>query len=329
MDMRLEQLRFLCEVHDRGFNISKAAESLHISQPAVSTQIRMLEEELGVEILLRRSGRIVGLTSSGVGILSVARRIAKEVENLRDIRAEFANENKGRICIATTHINARYVLLEVVDRFRRQYPDVRLVIRQGNPSDIRELVLSGESDIGITSAPPDGLSGLETMPCYVLDRVVITPLDHPLLARGRLTLKDISAYPIITMDASFAGGAAVLRAFARKGIEPDIVMTATDAGVIKAYVERGMGITILPAIAFEPQRDCNLRAVPAAHLFEPTSTFICVHPSSHLPQYMHDFIEMLVPSNANARTHLNKKHAPRPDRRGTGRAHRRKPLAVA
>jgi LysR family transcriptional regulator, cys regulon transcriptional activator len=291
--MRFEQLRFLCEVNDHGFNISKAALSLNISQPAISTQIRLLEDELGAEILLRRSGRVVGLTPFGVATLNIARRIAKEVDNLRHVGEEFANETTGRVCIATTHINARYVLLGVIDRFRRKYPDVQLIIRQGDPSAIREFVLSGEADIGITSAPTEGFRGLSTSPCSTLHRAVIVPAGHPLLARKRLTLKDIAAYPIITMDASFAGGRAVLRAFARKGIKPNVVMTATDAAVIKAYVTLGIGITVLPRAAFDPQSDRTLLAIEAAHLFEPTKTFICLHPAMKLRQYMKDLIGML------------------------------------
>ena len=166
--MRFEQLRFLCEVNDHGFNISKAALSLNISQPAISTQIRLLEDELGAEILLRRSGRVVGLTPFGAATLNIARRIAKEVDNLRHVGEEFANETTGRVCIATTHINARYVLLGVIDRFRRKYPDVQLIIRQGDPGAIREFVLSGEADIGITSAPTERSRGLSTSPCYTL-----------------------------------------------------------------------------------------------------------------------------------------------------------------
>jgi LysR family cys regulon transcriptional activator len=293
MQMRLEQIRFLCEVHDHGFNISKAALSLNISQPAISTQMRLLERELGSEILLRRNGRVVGLTPPGVAILNIARRITKEVDNLRNVREEFTNQNTGRVCIATTHINARYVLISVIDHFRRKYPDVQLVIRQGDPSAIRGFVLSGEADIGITSAPIEGLQGLRTSPCYTLHRAVIVPTGHPLIAKKRLTLKEVAAYPIITMDASFAGGGAVLRAFARKGIKPNVVMTATDASVIKAYVALGMGITVLPMVAFDPQRDHTLQAIEAAHLFEATRTFICVHPAIHLRQYMKDFIGML------------------------------------
>jgi LysR family transcriptional regulator, cys regulon transcriptional activator len=291
--MRLEQLRFLCEVNDCGFNISKAALSLNISQPAISTQIRLLEEELGWEILLRRNGRVVGLTPFGTATLNTARRITKEADNLRHAGEEFAHETTGRICIATTHINARYVLLGVIDRFRRKYPDVQLIIRQGDPGGIREFVLSGEADIGITSAPTGGFQGLSTSPCYTLHRAVIVPAGHPLLGRKRLTLKEIAAYPVITMDTSFAGGRAVLRAFTRKGIKPNVVMTATDAAVIKAYVALGMGITVLPGVAFDPQSDRTLQAIEAAHLFEPTKTFICVHPDIHLRQYMKDLIGML------------------------------------
>lgn len=291
--MRIEQLRFLCEVNDQGFSISKAASALHISQPAISTQLRLLEQEVGSEILLRRGGRIVGLTEPGTVALSIARRITKEVESLRNIGNEFADETTGRLCIATTHINARYVLIGVIDRFRRKYPGIQVIIRLGDPRGIREFVLSGEADIGIASMPTDGFKGLDVFPSYTLHRAVIVPANHALLAKKRLTLKDIAPYPIITMDNSFAGAGAVLQAFLRKGIKPNVVMTATDAAVIKAYVSLGLGITVLPRVAFEPQAERGLRAIDAAHLFEPTRIFICVQPTTHVRRYMHDFFTMV------------------------------------
>ena len=297
--MRIEQLRFLCEVNDQGFSISKAASALNISQPAISTQIRLLEKEVGSQLLQRRDGRIVGLTEPGAMALNIARRITKEADSLRRIGKEFADVTTGRLRIATTHINARYVLIGVIDRFRRKFPGVQVIIRLGDPRAIREFVMSGEADIGIASVPTDGFMGLDVSPAYTLQRAVIVPANHALLVKKRLTLKDIAPYPIITMDNSFTGGGAVLQAFSRIGLTPNVVMTATDAAVIKAYVSLGLGITVLPRVAFEPKAERGLRAIDAAHLFEPTLVYICVQPTTYVRRYMQEFCTMVSASAAH------------------------------
>jgi LysR family cys regulon transcriptional activator len=293
--MRLEQLRFLAQVVDSGFSISRAAQVLRISQPAVSKQIQLLERELRAEILLRRDGRIVGLTTPGQSVLNVARRMINDAANLHRVGDEFANAETGRLTFATTHINARYVLLRVIEQFRHRYPNVQLILRQGTPREIFELVASAQADIGVTSAPPEGTRGLITLPSYVLERSLIAPAGHALMRSHTLTLRDIANHPVITLDRAFAGGAAVLDAFAKRGIELDVVMTATDADVIKAYVELGLGITVLPQVVFDPLRDRQLNARDVSHLFAPTLAVTCIHSNTYLRQYVYDFIEMIAP----------------------------------
>jgi LysR family cys regulon transcriptional activator len=293
--MRLEQLRFLCAIVDHGHNISKAANTLGVSQPGITRQIKLLEQELNVDILLRRDGRIVGLTDPGASILAIARRMSEDANNVKRISEEFSHEQSGRLALATTHIHARYVLLHVVEQFRARYPQVQLILRQGTPSRGFQLVSSGEADIVLASQPTEGPMGLAVLPVYTLVRSVIAPAHHPLLGRRRLTLQDIARHPLITFDMAFTGGSAVMRPFAERGITPNVVMTATDADVIKAYVELGLGIAVLPTIAFDPKRDRNLRAIDASHLFEPTQTVIGVHPHMYLRQYMYDFIATVAP----------------------------------
>lgn len=293
--MRLEQLRYLCAIVEHGHNISKAATALGVTQPGITRQIKLLERELNVDILLRRDGRIVGLTEPGGSILAVARRMSEDANNVRRISEEFTQEQSGRLAVATTHIHARYVLLHRIEQFRREYPHVQLVLRQGNPSRVFQLVSSGEADIAIASKPPEGAMGLAVLPTYALDRSVITPAHHPLLARRKPTLDDIARYPLITFDAGFAGASIVMRAFHEKGLAANVVMTATDADVIKAYVELGLGIAVLPTIAFDAKRDRALRAIDASHLFESTQTLIGIHPYMYLRQYMYDFVGIVAP----------------------------------
>lgn len=289
--------------------MSRAAGALHTSQPGISKQIRMLEREIGVDILVRKGNRIVGVTEPGQAILEVARRMLGDAENIKRIGEEFTHRKK-RLVVATTHIHARYLLRGVIKNFMRRHPEVQLVLRQASPPQIAELVVSGDADIGVSSEPPQPLDQLVSLPGSKLQRSVITPVKHPLLReKRRLTLERVAKYPILTLDQSFVGGSAVLRAFDNAHIEPNIVLSAIDADVIKAYVELGLGIAILPSIAYERARDRNLRAIDASHLFDPTITGIEIRRDNYLRSYMYDFIMMLAP-NWSRDAIEQKMHAP-------------------
>jgi LysR family cys regulon transcriptional activator len=291
--MNLQQLRYLHGIAEQGYNISRAAAALHTSQPGISKQIQMLEQEIGVAILVRKGNRIVGVTEPGRAILDVARRMLHDADNLKRIGEDFTAADAGRLVVATTHMHARYVLRDVIRDFIRRHPNVQLVLRQASPAQTAQLVASGEADIGVSSQPVDAITDLVMLPCYELHRSVITPKGHPLLLEKRLTLKTIAKYPIITLDQSFVGGSAVLRAFDAAHIKPNIVLSAIDADVVKTYVELGLGIAILPSIAYEPRRDSKLRAVDAAKLFEPTIACIELRRENYLRSYMLDFIQRI------------------------------------
>ncbi|MGQ0522656.1 MAG: CysB family HTH-type transcriptional regulator [Betaproteobacteria bacterium] len=293
--MNLQQLRYLHGIAEQGFNISRAAAALHTSQPGISKQIQMLEREIGIAILVRKGNRIVGVTEPGQAILDVARRMLHDAENLKRIGDDFTAKDAGRLVVATTHMHARYVLRDVIRDFIRRHPSVQLVLRQASPAQTAQLVASGEADIGVSSQPPESVSDLVMLPCYELHRSVITPKGHPLLKEKRLTLRAIARHPIITLDQSFVGGSAVLRAFAAARIRPNIVLSAIDADVVKTYVELGLGIAILPSIAYEPCRDSKLRAIDAAKLFEPTVACIELRRENYLRSYMLDFIQRIAP----------------------------------
>ena len=294
--MNLQQLRYLQAIAGEGFNISRAADALHTSQPGISKQIRLLEREAGVDILVRRGNRVVGVTEPGEAILAIARRMLQDADSVKKIGEDFSRKSRGRMVIATTHIHARYVLREFIRDFMRRHPAVTLMLRQGSPSQVAQLVEAGEADIGVSSEPPgQPVTDLVSLRSLKLERSVVTPPRHPLLREKRLTLKAIARYPIVTYDPSYVGGTAVARAFEKAGIEPKVVLTAIDADVIKSYVELGLGIAIVPTVAYEPERDRNLRAIDASRLFEPTVTRIEVRRDTYLRNYMYEFITALAP----------------------------------
>jgi LysR family cys regulon transcriptional activator len=293
--MKLQQLRYICEVAKHNLNLSNAAESLFTSQPGISKQVRSLEDELGVDIFVRHGKRVVAVTEPGKVILEIAQRVLKDVENLKQVSEEFTDEDKGHLIIATTHTQARYALPHVIQRFTKRYPGVRLSLRQGSPTQISELVTSGEADIAIATEAIEQYADLVMLPCYEWNRCVLVPPGHPLLKLKKLTLEAMAAFPIITYDFAFTGRSKINRAFTDKGLAPNVVLTAIDADVIKTYVELGMGIGIVAMMAYDPRRDTHLKAMDASHLFEPSTTRIGIRKNSYLRGYTYDFIEMFAP----------------------------------
>lgn len=298
--MKLHQLRYICEVADRGLNVSEAAEAMHTSQPGVSKQIRLLESELGVPVFTRAGKRLTALTEPGAELVQAARRVLREVENIRRIGREYSEEHAGTLTIATTHTQARYVLPPLIQRFRKCYPDVRLQLLQGNPKQVCEMAADGEADLAIATEAVAASERLVALPCYRWHHCVVVPLEHPLLAiEEPLTLEDLAAHSIITYDFAFAGRSQLSQTFTEAELEPQIVLTALDADVIKTYVELGLGIGLLANVAFDPERDTRLRMIDTAHLFPASTTWVGVRRGSYLRGFVYEFIELFAP-------HLNR-----------------------
>ncbi|MFN9488361.1 MAG: CysB family HTH-type transcriptional regulator [Betaproteobacteria bacterium] len=294
--MNLQQLKYLREIARNGLKVSDAAEALFTSQPGISKQIKLLEEELGVTILVRNGKRITALTEPGRIVLDIAERILRDTENLRSVGEEFRAGGRGTLVIATTHTQARYALPPVVSRFTQRYPQVRLTLREGSPAQIADMLREGKAEVGIATESDESFADLVMLPCAQWKRSVITPLRHPLLSAGPLTLQKIAQYPLITYDFAFTPNSPIQRAFDAAGIRPNIVLTAIAADVIKAYVEQGMGIGILAKMAFDPARDFGVRLINADHLFEASTTRIALRPNAWLRGYVYDFIELFAPS---------------------------------
>lgn len=293
--MRLEQLRSLTEIVRQNFSVTRAAEALGVPQPAVSRQLRSLERELGVDVFVRKQKRLRGLTRPGAAIVSVAQRMLEDAGNLTKIARDFSTQDSGRLIVATTHTQARYALPAIIQRFARRYPRVQLMLRQGNPAEVTELVRSGEADLCIGSEAAPDASDLALFACYPMQRIVLTPRGHPLLKSGAISLEKLARYPIITYDAPFVGRSKLVRTFEARGLAPNIVLSAIDTDVIKAYVELGMGIAIIAKLAFDAARDKKLRAINASHLFEPNMIYLGMRRNDYLRGYMYDFIEMFAP----------------------------------
>jgi len=293
--MKLQQLRYLCEVANQDLNLSRAAKKLHTSQPGISKQIQLLEEELGVEIFIRNGKRMASITPPGQTIVEIAEKILIEENNLRCVGQEFTDKDVGSLTVATTHTQARYALPPTIRQFTTRYPKIKLTIRQGNPTQISKLVTSREADIAIATEAIEFFHELVMLPCYQWNRCIITPPEHPLLSLREISLEAIVKYPIITYDFAFTGRSKINQAFEARGLVPNVVLTALDADVIKTYVELGLGIGIVAQMAFDPNRDKHLRSIDAGHLFESSTTRIGIRKNSYLRGYVLDFIKMFSP----------------------------------
>jgi len=294
--VNLQQLRYLCAIVDHGLNVSAAADALFTSQPGISKQVRLLEDELGIQVLVRRGKRLSSLTPAGHSVVTTARRVLREIENLKRVGAEYRSEDTGTLSIATTHTQARYVLPRVIRDFAARYPRVRVLLHQGNPLQVAEQTSSGEADVGIATETLATFPELVTLPCYEWNRCVLAPRGHPLTKATPLTLAALARYPIITYDFAFTGRSQINAAFAAEGLAPNVVLTALDADVIKTYVELGMGVGIVAQMAFDPDRDTALERMDAAHLFAPSTTRLALRRDVFLRGYVYDFIAGFAPA---------------------------------
>jgi len=293
--VNLQQLRYLCAVVDNGMNVSTAADALFTSQPGISKQIRLLEDELGLTVFVRQGKRLAALTPAGEIVVATARRAMREVTNLKRVAEEFRGEDAGTLSIATTHTQARYVLPRVLREFANRFPKVRVVLHQGNPLQVAEQTSRGEVDVGIATEALADHPQVVTLPCYEWNRVVLVPKHHPLAKIKPLTLEALARFPLVTYDGSFTGRTAMNAAFAAQDLEPNVVLSALDADVIKTYVELGMGIGIVAQMAYDPARDTGFDKLDASHLFAPSVTRLGLRHGVFLRGYVYAFITLFAP----------------------------------
>jgi len=293
--MKLHQLRYLAAVAQSGLNITAAAQKLHTSQPGVSKQIKLLEDELGFQIFVREGRNLTRITPAGQQVIDRALRILQEAQSIRDLSTELRDEGRGSLSIGTTHTQARYVLPDVIRQFRGRYPNVRLNLHQGTSEQIAEMLQNDRIDFAIATGSEQLFAELTVLPCYRWHRVVVVPKSHPLASVQKLTLKLLSNYPIVTYTFSFAGALSLHEAFAKAGLTADVAITARDSDVIKTYVRLGLGVGIVASMAMVSGEDDDLVALDSSHLFAAHTTWIGFRRGALLRRYMYDFMQRLAP----------------------------------
>ncbi|MDR2032896.1 MAG: CysB family HTH-type transcriptional regulator [Azoarcus sp.] len=293
--MNFQQLRIVRETARRGFNLTAVGNALFTSQSGVSKHIKDLEDEIGLELFVRRGKRLLGLTEPGKEVLVMVERMLIDAANIKRLAEQYVSTDAGQLTVATTHTQARYALPPVVTAFRRDFPKVHLKLHQGSPAEIAQMLLDGEADIGIATETIAAVPEFVSFPYYSWRHAVIAPAGHPLATVNPLTLQDVANYPIITYHEGFTGRARVDSAFAAEELAPGIVMSALDADVIKAYVGLGLGVGIVASMAYDAARDTDIVLLESAHLFPENITRIAVRRSQYLRGFAYRFIELCSP----------------------------------
>jgi LysR family cys regulon transcriptional activator len=294
--MKLRALECFCKIAETGFSFSEAARSLNATQPALTRQIKLLEDELGFPLLLRRGKKAFGLTEGGRIVFERAQAILNETRQLGSLKQRLESDDTGRLVIATTQFHARYTLLPAIIKFRPQYPGVSLSILSRDPATAARLVLVGDADFALCPDVPDKSDQLEITPCFDIPRLIIVPRKHPLIKEKRLTLQKLATYPFIVYDAPLSGGREVMRVFETEGLKPDIALNAMDADVIKAYVAAGIGISVLQAIAYDPRKDHGIVALEPGALFKPTRGYLIMRKGTVMRGFTKKLISLLAPN---------------------------------
>ncbi len=294
--MKLQQLKYLLAIADNGLNITSAAEKLFTSQPGVSKQLKLLEEELGMQLFVRKGKSLAAITPAGEEVIQRARSILSEVENIRSLAANLNQEQEGTLSIGTTHTQARYVLPDVIRRFRERYPKVVLNLHQGTSEQIADMVAARSVDFAIATGARELFQDLLLLPCYSWDRTILVPENHELTQLQRkIQIEDLANHPLVTYVYSFSGQSSLKSAFAAKNMKPNVVFTARDADVIKTYVRMGLGVGIVASMAHECDENDSLVSIEAAGLFPRSTTWIGFRRDTLLRQYMIDFMELFAP----------------------------------
>ena len=292
--MNFQQLRIIRETVRQDFNLTEASAALYTSQSGVSKHIKDLEDELGVQLFIRKGKRLLGLTEPGQALLNIVERMLIDADNIKRLADDFNKVDEGTLTIATTHTQARYVLPPIVNQFKQLFPKVHLILQQGSPAEIAEMLLQGEADIGIATESLTTEENLASVPYYQWQHNILVPQKHPLTEIEHISLETLAQYPIITYHGGFTGRSKIDKAFEDAHLDVDIVMSALDADVIKTYIELGMGVGIVNDVAYDPERDYRLKRI-TTDLFGINTTWIAVRKGHLLRGYGYEFISICSP----------------------------------
>ena len=292
--MNIQQLRIIAEASRQDFNFTAVARALYISQPAISKSIKEFEDELGVELFIRRGKRILGFTEVGNRLLGLAEEILGNIRKIKSLKNEFLDKDSGTLTLATTHTQARYVLPDIIKRYTLESPKVQFVLHQSSPLEIASMLDSGDADIAIATESLKNDDRFITFPFYQWHHGIIVPKEHTLLSCKDITLNLISKYPIITYHKGFTGREKIDKQFVAKKLSQNIVLEALDADVIKAYVSQKLGTGIIASMAYDENQDANLTLIEGDKIFEKNTTYLALRKGQFLKGFVAKFVCLCI-----------------------------------
>lgn len=293
--MKLQQLRFFVSVCHSGLNVTAAAKQLYTSQPGVSRQVRLLEDELGFSLFVRQGKSLVALTHAGQEILHRAEKILNEVENIKAFSNELTNESQGQLNIATTHTQARYVLPPVLKKLHDIYPSIKVNLLQGTSQQNLKSLKDGEVDFVISSGGTEQATDLVKLDLFKWQRKIVVPKGHKLAKKSTITLAELAKHPLIVYVGNDKESSSLVQAFKNAELDYQIVFTARDSDVIKTYIRSGLGIGIIASMAFDSRIDDDLHAIDTVGILPLSATWLAFNPSLFLRGFMHEFIQLFAP----------------------------------
>lgn len=293
--MNLQQLRSFRQIVNDGMSLTRAARSLHTSQPSITRRLKNLEDELGVQLFERGKGRLVRLSSSGRVLLPVILRALNAIEDLHHVADDCSSGSIGELTIATVNTHLRNTLPPVITKFVKEYPDIRLRLRQGTRTQVASWVAAGEADFCLCTLPGQHFPDLMFDACYEVHRAIIVPVRHPLLDEKEVTLRHVAAYPIVTYDREYTSRADIERAFADANLRIRVVISAADGETMKTFVLSGLGIGIMSLACYDESKDTGLRMIPAGHLFKPRMVQIGTRREGRLNPHALRFLGLFAP----------------------------------
>jgi len=298
--MKLQQLKFFNAICQHGLNVTAAAQALYTSQPGVSRQMRLFEDELGLSLFARQGKNLISLTPAGEEILIRCKKVLKEVDNIKAISQDLSKVTQGILNIATTHTQAKYVLPPIIKSFHSRFPDVKVNLQQSTSLKNIKSTLEGEADFTIASGDDDQCKGLVKLDCFKWQRLVVIPKEHELAHNKSISIRDLVKYPLIVYVYDNQDNSSLVKTFKNAGVDYRIVFTARDSDIIKTYVRSGMGVGIIASMAFDEELDSDLVAMETNGILPLCSTWVAFHPSLFLRQYMSEFISLFAPHVSKA-----------------------------
>lgn len=306
---RLKPLRAFCQVARLG-SVSRAAEALYVSQPAVSQQLQALEREFGAR-LLERSGRRLLPTREGEALYELARPLVEGIDALpAAFRRQVAGMDAGELEIAANSSTILYLLPRIVGAFREQHPDVRLRLHNTISADGTDLLRADTVEL-VVGSMLDVPADLSYVPVYSFQPMLITPRDHPLASTPRLTLEDISRHGLILPPQRQVTWRLVDLVFQQARVPYTVSLEVGGWEVIKQYVAMGLGISIVTSICLDDADRERLAIRPLDAWFPARSYGVVVRKGKVLSAQARAFIDLIRPDLFVRRTHDDPGHSER------------------